>query len=97
MHFLYALTTAIATLTSLTMAEDEALPPKLTLLYRMKADLLPAIPIDDIPGGRSRQIIPIIGGTFKGPRLSGELFKIMLQSAKFCVKERLWQNRLHSG
>lgn len=71
MRLFYALTTAIATLTQFAMAEDEALPPKLTLLYRMSADLADGIPIENIPGGKSRTIIPIIGGTFKGPRLSG--------------------------
>jgi hypothetical protein len=71
MRLLYPLTTAIATLAQFAMASDEAVPPQLTLLYRMEALLADAIPIVDIPGGKARSIIPIIGGTFKGPRLSG--------------------------
>lgn len=72
MHFLYPLATAIATLAQFTMAQDEAVPPQLTLLYRMEALLSPPINIEDIPYGQTRSIIPIIGGTFKGPRLSGK-------------------------
>ena len=76
MRLLYSLTAAIATITQFAMATDEAVPPKLTLLYRMEAALADGIPIPDIPGGQTRTIIPIIGGTFKGPRLSGELFNM---------------------
>ncbi|EUC36952.1 hypothetical protein COCCADRAFT_86942 [Bipolaris zeicola 26-R-13] len=58
------------------MAQDEAVPPQLTLLYRMEALLSPPINIEDIPYGQTRSIIPIIGGTFKGPRLSGKILNI---------------------
>lgn len=71
MRFLYPLTTAIATLAQFAMAQDEAVPPQLTLLYRMEALLADPINVPGIPYGQMRSIIPIIGGTFKGPRLSG--------------------------
>jgi hypothetical protein len=50
-----------------------ALPdPHLTLIYRLDATLGDALDLGDFPQGH-RRIVPLTGGTFTGPELSGEL------------------------
>lgn len=46
-------------------------PPGLTYLYTANVTLSPAIEIGDGPRG-FRVAIPIIGGTFTGPKLKGK-------------------------
>ncbi|EOA84215.1 uncharacterized protein SETTUDRAFT_21573 [Exserohilum turcica Et28A] len=58
------------------MAAQEPTPPNLTFVYSMEAELANAIPIKNIPDGKDRQIIPITGGWFKGPRVSGKILNI---------------------
>jgi hypothetical protein len=41
------------------------------LLYSMVADLGPQIDMGAVPTGQQRIVIPIIGGNFTGPRMSG--------------------------
>jgi len=50
------------------------LPPRpgLELLARFRVDLAPMLDLGDTPWGR-RRIVPIVGGTFEGPRLRGEI------------------------
>lgn len=49
----------------------EAQPPTMTLLYRMEAKLGERFSLGPVPNGQERIVIPIVGGTFEGPRLSG--------------------------
>jgi hypothetical protein len=46
-------------------ATNPVVPPSMTLLYTMACDL----------GESLSMAIPIIGGTFKGPRVSGKAFQ----------------------
>ena len=71
MHLLKSLA-AFAAFATFTMATDEApVPPQMTLLYSMEALLGERFSLGPIPTGNERIVIPIIGGTFKGPRLNG--------------------------
>ncbi len=50
-----------------------ALPdPQLTLVYRLDATVGTPLDIGDLPAGR-RRIVPLSGGTFTGPKISGSL------------------------
>lgn len=55
-----------------TMAQTAPTPPALTLIYSMEALLGERFSLGPVPNGQERIVIPIVGGTFKGPRLSGE-------------------------
>jgi len=46
-------------------------PPQMTLLYHMEVQLGERFSLGPVPNGQERIVIPIVGGTFKGPRLSG--------------------------
>ncbi len=46
--------------------------PHLTLIYRLDATLGEALDLGDFPQGH-RRIVPLTGGTFTGPELSGKL------------------------
>lgn len=48
-------------------------PPTVTLLYRMDVELGQRFSLGPIPSGEERIVIPIVGGTFAGPRMSGKL------------------------
>ena len=63
---------AFATLASLIMAQGTPAPPTMTLVYSMEAKLGARFSLGAVPGGQERIVIPIVGGTFKGPRLSGK-------------------------
>lgn len=56
---------------STALAHDAPKPPTLTLLYSMACDLAPEMSMGAVPTGQERIIIPIIGGTFNGSRISG--------------------------
>jgi hypothetical protein len=53
-------------------ATNPVVPPTMTLLYTMACDLGESLAINSPPTGLQRLAIPIIGGTFKGPRVSGK-------------------------
>jgi hypothetical protein len=46
--------------------------PRLTRIYRLEAALGEPIDVGDVSGGQ-RRIVPLTGGTFKGPELNGKL------------------------
>lgn len=60
-----------ATLATYVMATSDPLPPTMTLLYHMEIQLGDRFSIGSVPNGQERIVIPIVGGTFTGPRLSG--------------------------
>lgn len=66
--------TPIALLSAFTTAQNNStpVPPKMTLLYSMEAFLGDRFSLGAVPYGQNRVVIPIVGGTFKGPRMSGE-------------------------
>jgi len=64
--------TALAAVTTFTMAQSAPEPPQMTLIYHMEALLGERFSLGSIPTGQERIVIPIVGGTFKGPRISGE-------------------------
>lgn len=65
---------ALTALASFTMAQEAPpVPPQMTLLYSMDALLGERFSLGPIPTGDERIVIPIIGGTFKGPRMNGAL------------------------
>jgi hypothetical protein len=63
--------TVFAAVITLTMAEETPVAPKMTLLYSMDALLGDRFALGPIPTGQDRVVIPIVGGTFKGPRMNG--------------------------
>lgn len=74
MRFLTPLT-AFAALTSYVMAQSSSdpQPPTMTLLYHMEVQLGERFSMGPVPNGQERIVIPIVGGTFKGPKLQGKL------------------------
>ena len=46
--------------------------PRLTLVYRLEATLAQPLVLGDVAGGH-RRIVPLTGGTFTGPEISGKL------------------------
>lgn len=72
-HFIAA---TIAMLMPATAGAQETPPPpadpELELLYRSVVTLGEVIPVGETPRG-VRRIIPITGGTFEGPAMSGEI------------------------
>jgi hypothetical protein len=46
--------------------------PRLTLIFRLEAELGEPVDVGDVHGGR-RRIVPLTGGTFEGPELNGTL------------------------
>jgi hypothetical protein len=46
--------------------------PDLELLFEVSAQLEPPVPVGNTPDG-FRRVIPILGGTFVGPRMKGTL------------------------
>jgi hypothetical protein len=70
MRFL-TLLTALASFAAFTMAQEAPVAPKMTLLYSMNALLGDRFSLGPIPTGDERIVIPIVGGTFEGPRMNG--------------------------
>jgi len=64
---------ALAVFAPYIMADDAPVAPKLTLLYSMEALLGERFSLGPIPTGQERIVIPIVGGSFEGPRLNGAL------------------------
>jgi len=54
-----------------TTAHDDPKAPKMTLLYSTDVTLGERFSLWPIPAGQERVVIPIIGGTFNGPRMAG--------------------------
>ena len=52
-------------------SQDAPIPPTMTLLYSMEAELGNRFSLGPVPSGKERFVIPIVGGHFKGPRMSG--------------------------
>jgi Protein of unknown function (DUF3237) len=46
--------------------------PRLSLVYRLEATLAPPLDLGNIAQGH-RRIVPLTGGTFRGPELNGKL------------------------
>jgi hypothetical protein len=46
--------------------------PRLTKVYRLEANLGPALDLGDVASGR-RRIVPLVEGTFTGPNFNGSL------------------------
>jgi hypothetical protein len=70
MHVLQPLSIFAAFATAV-KAQDAPVPPTMTLLYSMAADLGERFALGAVPTGQQRIVIPIVGGSFKGPRMSG--------------------------
>lgn len=47
-------------------------PPTMALLYHMEVQLGDRFSMGPVPNGQERIVIPIVGGTFKGPKLQGK-------------------------
>ncbi|KAH6148214.1 hypothetical protein HBI68_192710 [Parastagonospora nodorum] len=75
MHFVQPLSILSAILSS-ALAYNAPKPPTLTLLYSMVCDLAPEMSMGAVPTGQERIIIPIIGGTFNGSRISGKILNV---------------------
>lgn len=71
MQFLTTLALVAASAAS-AMAQTAPSPPQLTLIYSMEALLGDRFSLGAVPNGQERIVIPIVGGTFEGPRLSGK-------------------------
>jgi hypothetical protein len=71
MH-LFAPLSVFAGLVTSVMAQDAPVPPQMTLLYSMNALLGERFSLGPIPTGEERIVIPIVGGTFNGPKMNGE-------------------------
>lgn len=70
MHILNSFT-ALAAFVTFTMAQEAPIAPKMTLLYSMEALLGDRFSLGPIPTGDDRVVIPIVGGSFKGPKMNG--------------------------
>jgi hypothetical protein len=70
MHSLQALL-MLAVSTAGAKSQDAPIPPTMTLLYSMEAELGNRFSLGPVPNGKERFVIPIVGGHFKGPRMSG--------------------------
>ncbi|KAL2268046.1 hypothetical protein VTJ83DRAFT_2892 [Remersonia thermophila] len=57
------------------LAQNTPTPPGLTFLYSLNCTLGAAYSVGSGPHG-NRVVIPITGGTFKGPRLSGKILNL---------------------
>jgi len=66
--------TALAALTTYVMAQNSSdlQPPTMNLLYHMEVQLGERFSMGPVPNGQERIVIPIVGGTFKGPKLQGK-------------------------
>ncbi|KAF1931339.1 uncharacterized protein M421DRAFT_417988 [Didymella exigua CBS 183.55] len=51
-------------------------PPTMTLLYHMEVQLGDRFSMGPVPNGQERIVIPIVGGTFKGPKLQGKVLNL---------------------
>ncbi|KAJ4403652.1 hypothetical protein N0V91_006352 [Didymella pomorum] len=70
--------TALAALTTYVMAQNSSdlQPPTMNLLYHMEVQLGERFSMGPVPNGQERIVIPIVGGTFKGPKLQGKVLNL---------------------
>lgn len=61
----------LATIAATIKAQDAPVAPTMSLIYHMEADLGEPFNLGPVPTGQQRTVIPIVGGFFKGERLSG--------------------------
>lgn len=71
MHLCKPLSIFSTLLTTYVMAQSDPQPPTMSLLYHMEVQLGERFSLGSVPNGQERIVIPIVGGTFKGPKLSG--------------------------
>ncbi|KAF2274874.1 uncharacterized protein EI97DRAFT_401435, partial [Westerdykella ornata] len=76
MHFLQPFYFLAATMAASVHAKTAPVPPKITLLYSLTAELGERFSLGPVPTGEERIVIPIVGGTFKGPRISGKVLNL---------------------
>jgi hypothetical protein len=96
MRFINPLT-AIAAFASFTMAQEAPVAPKMTLLYSMEALLGDRFSLGPIPTGQDRVVIPIVGGTFTGPRMNGSyITSLAIRSFQLLRVPKLWDDVTHS-
>lgn len=62
----------LATIAACIKAQDAPVAPTMSLIYHMEADLGERFSLGPVPTGQQRMVIPIVGGFFKGPRVSGD-------------------------
>lgn len=79
--YIFKLLSIFAALTTYVMAMSDPSPPTMTLLYHMEVQLGERFSLGPVPNGQERIVIPIVGGTFKGPRLSGQFHSLKLSSS----------------
>ncbi|PVH98972.1 hypothetical protein DM02DRAFT_530093 [Periconia macrospinosa] len=72
MHLFIPLLTVVASFATSTAAQDGPVPPQMSLLYSMTALLGDRFSLGPIPTGDERIVIPIVGGSFHGPKMNGE-------------------------
>jgi hypothetical protein len=69
--------------------------PQLEFLYEITAHLDAPLVIGENPHG-NRQIVPVIGGTFEGPRLKGEVssrrWRMAAGAIRWCWRTRYADN-----
>lgn len=70
--YLFKPLTFLPALITFTMAQTTPTPPTMTLLYSMEVLLGERFSLGPVPNGQERIVIPIVGGTFKGPKMSGK-------------------------
>ncbi|KAF1971311.1 hypothetical protein BU23DRAFT_581685 [Bimuria novae-zelandiae CBS 107.79] len=58
------------------MAQTAPSPPQMTIIYSMDALLGDRFSMGRVPTGQERIVIPIVGGTFKGPKMSGKVLDL---------------------
>ncbi|KAH7080978.1 hypothetical protein FB567DRAFT_501150 [Paraphoma chrysanthemicola] len=75
MYLLRALPTLVV-LAITTTANATPVAPNPILLYSMEAELGEHLELGAVPTGQSRTVIPIVGGFFKGPRMSGKVLNL---------------------
>jgi hypothetical protein len=72
-YFLSALVALVPTVTAQTVFPKA---PGLTFLYSLNCTLGESLAVGNVPDG-NRVVIPITGGTFSGPRISGNSFLLL--------------------
>jgi hypothetical protein len=74
MHIFQPLSLLVLAFTAV-HAQNAPVAPSMKLLYSMSADLGAQLDLGAVPTGQQRLVIPIVGGNFSGPRMSGSISK----------------------
>lgn len=72
MYLFAPLLAVVASFATPIAAQNAPVPPQLSLLYSMDAHLGDRFSLGPIPTGEERIVIPIVGGSFEGPKMNGE-------------------------